>query len=82
MIWNTVVIVAERVGVVATVSRVAARIRRRVPRGHPGALESLQALMNHSRIDTTQVYLKALNARRRWRPCAISVGAPDSWRTH
>src|SRR5829696_3548334 len=20
--------------------------------------------------------------RRRWRPCAISVGAPDSWRTH
>ena len=28
---------------------------------HPGALESLQALMNHSRIDTTQVYLKALN---------------------
>ena len=28
---------------------------------HPGALESLQALMNHSRIDTTQVYLQALN---------------------
>jgi site-specific recombinase XerD len=28
---------------------------------HPGAIESLQALMNHSRIDTTQVYLRALN---------------------
>jgi site-specific recombinase XerD len=29
--------------------------------GKPGAIESLQALMNHSRIDTTQVYLRALN---------------------
>ena len=28
---------------------------------HPGAIESPQALMNHSRIDTTQVYLRALN---------------------
>ena len=28
---------------------------------HPGAIEALQALMNHSRIDTTQVYLRALN---------------------
>ena len=28
---------------------------------HPDAIESLQALMNHSRIDTTQVYLRALN---------------------
>jgi hypothetical protein len=28
---------------------------------HPGAIESLQALMNHSRTDTTQVYLRALN---------------------
>ena len=28
---------------------------------HPGALESLQALMSHSRIDTTEVYLRALN---------------------
>lgn len=28
---------------------------------HPGAIESLQALMNHARIDTTQVYLRAFN---------------------
>ena len=28
---------------------------------HQGAIESLQALMNHSRIDTTQAYLRALN---------------------
>ena len=29
--------------------------------GHPGAIESLQALLNHSRIDTTQVYLRSFN---------------------
>jgi hypothetical protein len=29
--------------------------------GRLDALEPLQALMNHSRIDTTQVYLRALN---------------------
>gem|GEM_PF-3728044 len=28
---------------------------------NPGAIEALQALMNHRRIDTTQVYLTALN---------------------
>jgi hypothetical protein len=28
---------------------------------NPGAVESLQALTNHPRIDTTQVYLRALN---------------------
>ena len=29
--------------------------------GKPEAIESLQALMNHSRIETTQVYVRALN---------------------
>ena len=37
------------------------RTRERPLESHPSALESHQALMNHSRIDTTQVYLKALN---------------------
>ena len=60
VIWETVVDVAERVGVVAT----AHALRRAFAVAFlepPGALESLQALMNHSRIDTTQVYLRALN---------------------
>ena len=34
---------------------------RLIGKAHPGALGSLQAPMNHSRIDTTQVHLKALN---------------------
>jgi hypothetical protein len=33
-------------------------------RDRDAAIESLQALMNHSRIDTTQVYLRALNRSR------------------
>jgi integrase len=61
IIWETVLRVAERVGVRAT----AHALRRAFAVGfltrHPGAIESLQALMNHSRIDTTQVYLRALN---------------------
>jgi Phage integrase family len=61
VIWNTVVIVAERVGVVATAHALRRAFAVAFLESHPGALESLQALMNHSRIDTTQVYLKALN---------------------
>ena len=61
VIWNTVVIVAERVGVVATVHAFRRAFAVAFLETHPGALESLQALMSHSRIDTTQVYLKALN---------------------
>jgi len=61
VIWNTVLIVAERVGVVATVHAFRRAFAVAFLESHPGALESLQALMNHSRIDTTQVYLKALN---------------------
>ena len=61
VIWNTVVIVAERVGVVATAHALRRAFAVAFLESHPGALESLQALMNHSRIDTTQVYLRALN---------------------
>jgi integrase len=35
---------------------------------HPGTVESLQALLNHSRIDTTQVYLRALNRSKAMEP--------------
>ncbi len=61
VIWNTVVIVAERVGVVATAHALRRAFAVAFLESHPGAIESLQALMNHSRIDTTQVYLRALN---------------------
>ena len=36
-----------------------------------------QLQANHSRIDTTMVYLRALNKSKGWRPFAASPGAPD-----
>jgi site-specific recombinase XerD len=61
VIWETVRAVADRVGVKATVHALRRAFAVAFLTSHPGALESLQALMNHSRIDTTQVYLRALN---------------------
>ena len=52
---------AERVGVRATVHALRRAFAVAFLTSHPGAIESLQALLNHSRIDTTQVYLRALN---------------------
>jgi integrase len=61
IIWETVLRVASRVGVRATVHSLRRAFAVAFLTSHPGAIESLQALMNHSRIDTTQVYLRALN---------------------
>jgi integrase len=61
VIWETVLRVAERVGVRATVHALRRAFAVAFLTSHPGAIESLQALMNHARIDTTQVYLRALN---------------------
>jgi integrase len=61
IIWETVMRVADRVGVRATVHALRRAFAVAFLTSHPGAIESLQALMNHSRIDTTQVYLRALN---------------------
>ena len=43
---------------------------------HPGALESLQALMSHSRVDTTEVYLRSFN-----RDQAMEAVRDLSWNT-
>jgi integrase len=64
IVWETVLRVAERVGVRATTHALRRAFAVAFLTTHPGALESLQALMNHSRIDTTQVYLRALNRSR------------------
>jgi integrase len=61
IIWETVLRVAERVGVRATVHALRRAFAVAFLTSHPGAIEALQALMNHARIDTTQVYLRALN---------------------
>ncbi len=61
VIWETVVKVAERVGVRATTHALRRAFAVAFLETHPGALESLRVLMNHSRVDTTQVYLRALD---------------------
>jgi len=49
---------------------------------HPGAIEPLQALMNHSRVDTTQVYLRALNRSKQMEAVRdLSWSAPPSFCT-
>jgi hypothetical protein len=42
----------------------------------PELLRSLQALMNHSRIDTTQIYLRALNKTKVMEAVRTSPEAP------
>jgi integrase len=61
VIWETVRLVGERAGVRATTHALRRAFAVAFLTTHPGAIEALQALMNHSRIDTTQVYLRALN---------------------
>jgi integrase/recombinase XerC len=61
IIWETVKGVAKRVEVTANVHALRRAFAVAFLTSHPGAIESLQALLNHSRIDTTQVYLRALN---------------------
>jgi site-specific recombinase XerD len=64
VIWDTVRKVAARVGIKATTHALRRAFAVAFLESHPGALESLQALMNHSRIDTTQVYLRSLNTSK------------------
>jgi hypothetical protein len=74
VIWETVLRVGARVGVRATVHALRRAFAVAFLTSHPGAIESLQALMNHSRIDTTEVYLRALNRSK-----AMEVVRDFSW---
>jgi hypothetical protein len=76
LIWETVLRVGERVGVRATTHALRRAFAVAFLTSHPGAIESLQALMNHARIDTTQVYLRALNRSK-----AMEVVRDLSWRS-
>jgi integrase len=78
VIWETVKRVGERVGVRATTHSFRRAFAVAFLTAHPGAIESLQALMNHSRIDTTQVYLRALNWSQAMEPVRdLSWGRPE-----
>jgi integrase len=76
IVYETVVKVAERAGVKATAHSLRRAFAVAFLTSHPGAIESLQALMNHSRVDTTQVYLRALNRSK-----AMEAVRDLSWTT-
>lgn len=76
VIWETVLTVARRAGVRSTTHALRRAFAVAFLTSHPGALESLQALMTHSRIDTTQVYLRALNRSK-----AMEAVRDLSWTT-
>jgi len=65
IVYETVKRVAERVGIEATAHALRRAFAVAFLRANPGGIESLQALMLHSRIDTTNIYLKALTREQR-----------------
>ena len=68
VIWSTVVKVAERAGVRSTVHALRRAFAVAFLTSNPGAIEALKELLNHSRIDTTQTYLNALNRSKLMEP--------------
>ena len=58
VIWETVRRIAERAGVQSHVHAIGTAFAVHYLETHPGDLEALQALMGHTRSETTQVYLR------------------------
>ena len=61
VIWETVRRIAGRAGIQAHAHALRAAFAVHYLETHPGDIEALQALMGHTRSDTTQVYLRKLN---------------------
>jgi integrase len=78
--------VGERVEVRATVHAMRRAFAVAFLSSHEGAIEALQALMKHARIDTTQVYLRAFNrtkAMESVRDLSWGLGlSPDAEEAH
>ena len=78
--YETVRAVARRAGVRATAHALRRAFAVAFLEPHPGAIEALQALMNHSRVDTTQVYLRALNRSKQMEAVRdLSWSAPSGF---
>jgi integrase len=78
VIWETVVKIARRAGVRSTVHALRRAFAVAFLSSNPGAIEALKELLNHSRIDTTQIYLKALNRSQLMEPVRdLSWTAPS-----
>ena len=76
-IWETEIKIARGAGVRSTVHALRRAFAVAFLTSNPGAIEALKELLNHSRIDTTQVYLKALNRSHVMEPVRdLSWAAP------
>ena len=64
IIWRTVKQLARRAGIEATPHAVRAAFAVHFLEGHPGEIEALQRLMGHSKIGTTEIYLRRLDRTR------------------
>ena len=77
VIWRTVKRVGDRAGIDLYPHSLRGAYAVNFLESHPGELEALQALMGHSKIETTQVYLRRLNRDRAMeRVRDLSWGAP------
>ena len=64
IIYYTIKRLAARAGVVATPHAIRAAFAVHFLEGHPGELEALQRLMGHSKIGTTEIYLRRFDRVR------------------
>ena len=64
VIWRTLKRVGDRAGIDLYPHSLRAAYAVNFLEAHPGELEALQALLGHSKIETTQVYLRRLNRDR------------------
>jgi integrase len=64
IIWRTVKQLANRAGIEATPHAIRGAFAVHFLEGHPGELEALQRLMGHSKIGTTEIYLRRLDRTR------------------
>lgn len=64
IVYATVVRIAERAGVRSHAHALRAAFAVKYLESHPGDIEALQALMGHTRPDTTQIYLRKLDRQK------------------
>jgi integrase len=77
IIWRTIKKLGERAGVEVHPHSLRAAFAVRFLETHPGEVEALQRLMGHSKMETTQIYLRRLDREQAMeRVRDLSWGSP------
>jgi integrase len=77
LIWRTIKKLGERAGVEVHPHSLRAAFAVKFLETHPGEVEALQRLMGHSKMETTQIYLRRLDRERAMeRVRDLSWGSP------